>query len=69
MEACALQVSDDASRTAFPTCQVDLGISVLCRTPMRHKLFPLAPQPLVGLKDLLHLQQTESEVSVIQIQH
>lgn len=46
--------------TVFPTCQVGLGISVSCTTPVRRKLFPSAPQPLVGLKDLLHLKQTHT---------
>lgn len=38
-----------------PTCRAGRGISVLCTTPARHRPSPLAPQPLVGLKDLWHL--------------
>lgn len=39
----------------FPTCLAGRGISVSCMTPAMRKPFPLAPQPLVGLKDLWHL--------------
>lgn len=39
----------------FPTCLAGRGISVSCMIPVMRKPFPLAPQPLVGLKDLWHL--------------